>query len=589
MYSQLKKDTKILYLSIAILYTFSTLIFSCNEPNEALLELPKIYTENITEITDETALSGGKLENDGGTKIISKGIVWSINPNPTISLPTKTEEGEGMSDFVSLLSNLSYATTYHVRAYATNSVGTAYGNELTFNTANTSPTIITSDIEYVTSYRAISGGQITSDGGAAITSKGVVWDTKPNPTTSLSTKTNEGSGDANFSSNIRGLIADTKYYLRAYATNSSGTSYGIELSFTTDKYPVLFDRLYSDIFAYEMNSTSDGGFIIAGNKIFHNGYGSFLMKVDSLGSEQWTTSVEGSGNEAHQGNVFQIDDSGYLLSNERSIQRFDQNGKLEWLKNSPSWSLNYNSVVRLEDGNYIAAGVDGTNGNTGTLIKLDQNGNEIWQKYFNENSITTCQYICASSDGNFIVIGGAGRPYSTTLAASKVDNEGNVLWTKFYEHPFNSLITSVKAKVQQLNPTTFIISAINGTVMGGMHTRILSIDNDGDLNWEKDLALGYFTACRSLIKLNEGELLLVGSNEISAYSNRTGLIAKLDTFGNLIWSKMITSEEIDYTWEFQSVVETSGKTLTLLGTKAYTYSGTERGLWLLRTDSEGEQ
>ncbi len=79
---------------------------------------------------------------------------------------------------------------------------------------------------------AVSGGNVTSDGGAAVTARGVCWSTNHNPTTADS-KTVDGSGTGAFTSNLNGLIAGTTYYIRAYATNSAGTAYGDEVSFTT--------------------------------------------------------------------------------------------------------------------------------------------------------------------------------------------------------------------------------------------------------------------------------------------------------------------------------------------------------------------
>lgn len=98
--------------------------------------------------------------------------------------------------------------------------------------ANTQITLTTTDISALTSSSVTTGGNITSSGELAITAKGVVWSTSNNPTIILSTKTND-AGTTSFTSSITGLNADTKYYVRAYATNQSGTYYGNEISFTT--------------------------------------------------------------------------------------------------------------------------------------------------------------------------------------------------------------------------------------------------------------------------------------------------------------------------------------------------------------------
>lgn len=84
----------------------------------------------------------------------------------------------------------------------------------------------------ITDSTAISGGNIINDGGASVTVRGVCWSTSPNPTVNDS-HTNNGSGAGSFSSNITGLSINTVYYVRAYATNSQGTSYGEQKVFTT--------------------------------------------------------------------------------------------------------------------------------------------------------------------------------------------------------------------------------------------------------------------------------------------------------------------------------------------------------------------
>jgi len=138
-----------------------------------------------------------------------------------------------LGSFVSFLSGLTANTPYYTRAYATNNVGTAYGDELTFTTLDvTMPTVTTSPVIDITATTATSGGNVTSDGGAAVTVRGVCWSTSPNPTLA-GDHTTDGAGTGTFVSNLTGLTPNTPNYVRAYATNSVGTAYGNELSFTT--------------------------------------------------------------------------------------------------------------------------------------------------------------------------------------------------------------------------------------------------------------------------------------------------------------------------------------------------------------------
>lgn len=94
------------------------------------------------------------------------------------------------------------------------------------------PIILTSDEIVIFATSAILGGNITSDGGAKIKSRGVCWSTIPLPTID-DNKTSDGSGSGSFTSNVKGLNPNTKYYIRSYATNRKGTSYGNQLIITT--------------------------------------------------------------------------------------------------------------------------------------------------------------------------------------------------------------------------------------------------------------------------------------------------------------------------------------------------------------------
>ena len=423
--------------------------------------VPTLTTTGIASITNTTATSGGNITTDGGTSITARGVVWSTSTNPTIALTTKTSNGTGTGSFTSSLTNLTPKTTYYVRAYATNSVGTAYGNEITLTTTDSSsvmgipcpgtptvkdidgntyntvqigtqcwtkenlrvtkyrdgsvipldesggtagngtgqtwssrttgartvyahsatnlatygylynwyaavdtkgicpsgwhvpsdsewtnltnylggeavaggkmkttgttywnspntgatnesgftklpggyrgnvgiffsiknnaffwsatefsifgawsgnlgdyygfvgrtsnvkqdgfsvrclkdtfsivsiPTLTTIAITAITATSSSSGGNITAAGGASISARGVVWSTSTNPTISLTTKTTDGTGTGSFSSSLTNLTPKTTYYVRAYATNSAGTAYGNELSFTTSDSSIV--------------------------------------------------------------------------------------------------------------------------------------------------------------------------------------------------------------------------------------------------------------------------------------------------------------------------------------------------------------
>lgn len=118
-------------------------------------QIPTLSTSEVSNLGNTTATSGGNVSADGGATVTARGVVWSTNPTPVISLSTKTSNGTGTGIFSSSLTSLSPNITYFVRAYATNSAGTAYGNEVSFKTSsnntNNNNTVTSSNLTSSTS------------------------------------------------------------------------------------------------------------------------------------------------------------------------------------------------------------------------------------------------------------------------------------------------------------------------------------------------------------------------------------------------------------------------------------------------------
>jgi hypothetical protein len=197
---------------------------------------PTVTTSPVTIINSDSVSCGGTITDDGGSAITARGVCWGTSPNPTAAGPNPdggvTNDGTGSGEFASHVSGLTAGAFYYIRAYAVNSGGTAYGNNLTFTTTPDLPTVTTAPVTNVTSSSADGGGEVTADGGAEVTARGVCWNTSPSPTES-DTHTTNGTGTGSFTSSLANLSPDTTYYLRAYAVNSSGTAYGLEVVFTT--------------------------------------------------------------------------------------------------------------------------------------------------------------------------------------------------------------------------------------------------------------------------------------------------------------------------------------------------------------------
>ncbi len=194
---------------------------------------PTLTTTAVSGISATTASGGGTITSDGGASVDSRGVCWATSVNPVVG-GSCTSDGAGTGAFISSITGLTPSTAYHVRAYATNSVGTGYGNDVTFSTlpASALPTLTTTAVSGITGTTASSGGTITLDGGTPVTARGVCWDISVNPVVGGSC-TSDGTGTGTFASFITGLTPSAVYHVRAYATNSAGTGYGNDLTFST--------------------------------------------------------------------------------------------------------------------------------------------------------------------------------------------------------------------------------------------------------------------------------------------------------------------------------------------------------------------
>jgi uncharacterized protein (TIGR02145 family) len=121
------------YFKTSVSLFLLLLLFFINSCKKDSPEPPSITTTTITDISSTSAIGGGIITSNGGAPVLSKGITWSTDENPTIE-SNSTLEGNGSGSFRSTISSLKPATLYYVRAYATNIAGISYGNQTSFNT-----------------------------------------------------------------------------------------------------------------------------------------------------------------------------------------------------------------------------------------------------------------------------------------------------------------------------------------------------------------------------------------------------------------------------------------------------------------------
>ena len=214
----------------------------------AAVTAPTVTSPTFADVTDTTATLGGNVTNDNGTTVTSRGVEWGTSPGGPYpnSVP---EGGGGTGVFTVPVTGLPSSTTIYFRAWADNGA-TGYSGENSFTTDAPAapPSVTTATASGIGQNSATLGGNVTADGGAAVTARGVYWDTTANAENG--TQVPMGSGLGSFSQAVSGLPAGTLIYHRAYATNSAGTTLGSELSFTTlAGLPTVDSPTFADITA----------------------------------------------------------------------------------------------------------------------------------------------------------------------------------------------------------------------------------------------------------------------------------------------------------------------------------------------------
>ena len=255
--------------------------------------MPVVTTGQAT-ATATTITISGNVTSNGGFAVTERGICYSnANSEPTIT-DTKVISGQGNGTFNLSISSLSAATTYYLRAYATNENGTAYGDAVAITTSNGQAAITTGTITSITALTASGKVTVTNAGGATLQTCGICWSTSPNPAITDNTAVGGNQLNTAYTCNMTDLIPNTTYYVRGYATTDITTAYGNQVTFTTTTgLPVLTTTeptATSTTINAGGNITSDGGYNITARGVCYSSTTSTPTIAD-----QYTTAGIGIG------------------------------------------------------------------------------------------------------------------------------------------------------------------------------------------------------------------------------------------------------------------------------------------------------
>ncbi len=298
-----------------------TIAYSSNEVQFTPAQsLPKVATKEVTNIVIEkgTTTFNGAIQDVGDPAYTERGFVYGTQHNPTVEDDTKKMvAGKGLGDFSANISELTMGDIYYVRAYATNEMGTAYGEEVMADMNAIMPVVTTDSLEFISTTSAVFYGTITEIGDPAYTERGFVYGTMLIPLldNGATKVVSAGTIEGRFNSEINDLTANETYYVRAYATSSAGTVYG-------------------EVKSIEMVLSEYAQAIITT-------FGGYTYKCYVLGNMNWNQAVEACEN---------FDLGGYTdwyLPNREEMMHILENTTLDSLHSHRYWtSSEYSSSYR---------------------------------------------------------------------------------------------------------------------------------------------------------------------------------------------------------------------------------------------------
>ncbi|MBP6055450.1 MAG: LamG domain-containing protein [Cytophagaceae bacterium] len=511
-------------------------------------DLATLSTEIPKNITYTSAELGGNVLKDGGIEVTEKGLCLAINKTPTIE-DIKIANGKGIGSFANVVIKLQEGSNYIVRAYAINGKGISYGNEQKFTTISyKAPTLTTRSAQNIFATYATLSGNISDNGGAELIEKGFCLSKNPNPNISDIKVKSSNSEVGDFAIVITELEPSSKYYVRAYAQNFKGISYGDEISFTTTQGTI--PSVGTNDFQ-EITQTS----VRAGVEISSNGglditeFGVCLSTNRNPSINDRKVILGTSNSPGKMDNIFGLSSNTTYYLRGYAINRIG-------IAYGPEKSFTTNNQIQ----NSINSGLVAFfpfNGNTNEVIGNGSNGTNVGAALTTDrfNSINKAYYFSASNCSPRIeyilntssittsltisiwvlkVGNGCYAPRILDFASNPIDGPGQLQMGYGYENSWG--IGHQKSNRTDLNSPIFPIGQIKWT-----H---LVYTNDG-------VSAKYYQDGTLLQTVSNGtgspilaKFLTIGRMNHPAYDAFNG---KLDDIG--IWNRALTSEEVNFLFQ----------------------------------------
>jgi uncharacterized delta-60 repeat protein len=327
--------------------------------------------------------------------------------------------------------------------------------------------------------------------------------------------------------------------------------------------------------------SSDGGYVVAGRtRSFGAGSSDFwVVKLDSAGNVVWTKTIGGSDYDVAT-SIIQSSDGGYVVAGETSsfgagnsdiyVVKLDSGGNVQWTKTiGGSYEDRVRSIIQSSDGGYVVAGWTrsfGAGWEDIYVVKLDSSGNVVWTKTIGGSSYDFAYSITQSSDGGYVVAGetssfGAGN---SDIYVVKLDSSGNVQWTKTIGGSSNDGAVSI---IQSSDGGYVVAGSTESFGAGSQDIYVVKLDSSGNVVWTKTIGGSSDDVAFSITQSSDGGYVVAGRTPSFGAGSYDFYVVKLDSSGNVVWTKTIGGSDYDVA---TSIIQSSdGGYVVAGGTKSF--------------------